>query len=901
MHDNKEKNNPVNPKKIFSEYPKKNANTVHQQVEDELKISAKQFRNIVEGTKAILFNVNTHGIFTYLNEAACNKLEMTNQELLGKIYLRFVHPENRAKVHSIFSEQIKNPTPKKSVDVQVITKSGKDGWISFLINPIYREGNIVGLSSVGQDITERKLAEAELSENERKTRALLDAIPDMIFRMNREGTYLDFKADKSDLYAQSEKTIIGKKNRDITPPEFADLVDRYIQQTLDSGEIQEFEYQMSTPKRGLRDYEARMVVSGKDEVIAVVRDITDRKQAEDSLRLFRTLIDKSNDAIEVVDTETAQFIDVNERACTDLGYSRSELLSMKIFDIDPGQTPEIFRSLMDKFQLSSSTIVESLHQRKDGSTFPVEINVTIVKLEKMYTISIVRDITERKMAENRLRRSEEQLKEAQQVGHIGSWELDVVKNTGTISDEMYKIFDLNSSIDVTIDTFLETPIPEDRERVREIVMKSMETLEGIDFDFRTITQNGEIRWVHEKNTIELDDKRNPIRVFGTCQDITESKLFELKLKESEEQYRSVAQSANDAIITSNIEGTILGWNKGAEKIFGYTKTEITGKNLNMIMPRVYIEQHNNGMKRIEQNGEHHVIGKTVELYGLHKSGKEFPLELSLAEWESSKEKFYTGIIRDITERRQAEEKIKESNNKLIKLNAEKDKFFSIIAHDLKSPFNGFLNLTELMADKTEEFSQAEFVENSKALNESARRLYKLLENLLEWAQMQKGSISFVPEEINLSTIISQNIEIISQRALQKGIAILNEVPASERVYADNKMVDTVFRNLLSNAVKFTKKDGKVIIKSKKAANGMVEVSVSDTGVGIPEKDVRRLFKIEEKVSSKGTDGESSTGLGLLLCKDFIEKNGGKIWVECEKGKGTIFYFTIPSFPINIAI
>ncbi|HKJ80551.1 MAG TPA: HAMP domain-containing sensor histidine kinase [Ignavibacteriaceae bacterium] len=206
-----------------------------------------------------------------------------------------------------------------------------------------------------------------------------------------------------------------------------------------------------------------------------------------------------------------------------------------------------------------------------------------------------------------------------------------------------------------------------------------------------------------------------------------------------------------------------------------------------------------------------------------------------------------------------------------------------------------------MADNTEKFSLAEFIENSKLLNEAARHLYKLLGNLLEWAQMQKGSISFVPEEINLSTIISQNIEIISQRALQKGIAILNEVPASERVYADNKMVDTVFRNLLSNAVKFTKKDGKVIIKSKKAANGMVEVSVSDTGVGIPEKDVRRLFKIEEKVSSKGTDGESSTGLGLLLCKDFIEKNGGKIWVECEKGKGTIFYFTIPSFPINIAI
>jgi signal transduction histidine kinase len=167
--------------------------------------------------------------------------------------------------------------------------------------------------------------------------------------------------------------------------------------------------------------------------------------------------------------------------------------------------------------------------------------------------------------------------------------------------------------------------------------------------------------------------------------------------------------------------------------------------------------------------------------------------------------------------------------------------------------------------------------------------------------MQKGSISFVPEEINLSTIISQNIEIISQRALQKGIAILNEVPASERVYADNKMVDTVFRNLLSNAVKFTKKGGEIIIKSKKAASAMVEASVSDTGIGLSEINIKKLFKIEEKFTSKGTEGEPSTGLGLVLCKEFIEKNGGKIWVESDKGKGSTFYFTVPSFPLNNAI
>ncbi|MHB8580146.1 MAG: CHASE domain-containing protein [Ignavibacteriaceae bacterium] len=245
------------------------------------------------------------------------------------------------------------------------------------------------------------------------------------------------------------------------------------------------------------------------------------------------------------------------------------------------------------------------------------------------------------------------------------------------------------------------------------------------------------------------------------------------------------------------------------------------------------------------------------------------------------------------ERKQAEEKIKKNNKELIKLNAEKDKFFSIIAHDLKSPFSGFLNLTELMADSKEKYSLDEFAAYSKSLNESARHLYKLLENLLEWAQIQKGSISFIPKGFNLSTIVMQNIEIIRQRALQKKITIINEVPAAIIVYADEKMIDTVLRNLLSNAVKFTRADGKVIVKSELSNDDTLTVSVSDNGVGIPEDDLKRLFKIEEKVNSQGTDGELSTGLGLLLCKEFVEKNGGKIWVESKENVGSTFYFTLP--------
>jgi signal transduction histidine kinase len=159
--------------------------------------------------------------------------------------------------------------------------------------------------------------------------------------------------------------------------------------------------------------------------------------------------------------------------------------------------------------------------------------------------------------------------------------------------------------------------------------------------------------------------------------------------------------------------------------------------------------------------------------------------------------------------------------------------------------------------------------------------------------MQRGSISFTPKELNLSTFALQNIEIINQRAVQKGITISNEIPESLKVNADEKMVNTVLRNLLSNAVKFTKRDGKIIIRSKKTEDEMVEVSVQDTGVGMSEKDVKRLFKIEEKVSKKGTEGELSTGLGLLLCKEFVEKHGGKIWAESQQNVGSTFYFTLP--------
>ncbi len=616
---------------------------------ESLKNNEQKFMALAEQSPNLIF-INYNGRYVYVNKKCVDALGYSKEEFYSDDFDFF----------NLVAEEYKELTRQNKYkllqgiaiephDYALISKNGKRMEVILSIELIDYAGDKQFMGTA-MDITERKHAEAGLSESERKTRALLDAIPDLIFRIDRDGTYLDYKADRSDLYAQSEQTIIGKKNRDITPPEFADLIDRYIGQTLESGELQEFEYQMIIPMHGLRDYEARMVPSGKDEVITFVRNITDRKRAEEGLKIseikFRNIVEGTR-AILFSVNKRGIFTYLNEAACYKLGMNLQDILG--------------------KFYLRFVHI------------------------------------------------------ESRSITH------------STFSEQIVN------------------PTP------------------NISIDVRLMPKSGNNTW------------------------------------------------------------------------------------LNLLVNPIY---------------------KDGIIEGLSAVGL------------------------DITDRKEVEAGIKVKNEQLVKLNSEKDKFFSIIAHDLRSPFNGLLNLTELMSDSRENFSPAEFADYSKLLNESARILYKLLENLLEWAQVQKGSIDFTPIDLYLSKIVSQNIDIIYQRALQKRIKILNEIDNTQRVFADEKMIDTVFRNLLSNAVKFTKIDGKVVVKSERSNNGTIEVSVEDNGVGINEKDIIRLFKLEEKVSSVGTEGEPSTGLGLLLCKEFIEMHGGKIWVESKEGKGSKFIFTLRKSILN---
>ena len=237
-------------------------------------------------------------------------------------------------------------------------------------------------------------------------------------------------------------------------------------------------------------------------------------------------------------------------------------------------------------------------------------------------------------------------------------------------------------------------------------------------------------------------------------------------------------------------------------------------------------------------------------------------------------------------------KISKSEEDLKELNATKNKVFSIIAHDLKSPFNSLLGFSEILGEKSEQYDKEKIKQYSIIINTSANDLYNLTENLLHWARCQSDKIKYYPRKIDLNKLVVNVIYILEISAKKKNIIVYPEIPENTYVYVDVNIISTVIRNLLSNALKFTEKGGKVTITSVEKDN-LVEVSVVDTGIGISQENIKKLFILDNQYTTKGTSDEKGTGLGLIVCKEFIEKSGGKIWVESELGKGSNFKFTLP--------
>lgn len=261
-------------------------------------------------------------------------------------------------------------------------------------------------------------------------------------------------------------------------------------------------------------------------------------------------------------------------------------------------------------------------------------------------------------------------------------------------------------------------------------------------------------------------------------------------------------------------------------------------------------------------------------------------------FENGKITKVVGNLVDITERKNNEEALKSSENKLREINATKDKFFSIIAHDLKNPFNGILGFSNILKEEAKDMDLPTIQEYADMINRAATQVFRLLENLLSWARIQQGQIPFNPTTLSLKEVVDEATEALMENAHRKKIKIVDNIPEKLLVNADADMLKTILRNLVSNAVKFTAANGEIVLAADEKIDH-VEISVKDNGKGMNKGNAEKLFKIDTNYITRGTEEEEGTGLGLILCREFVEKHHGNIWVESELDRGSTFKFTLP--------
>ncbi len=410
----------------------------------------------------------------------------------------------------------------------------------------------------------------------------------------------------------------------------------------------------------------------------------------------------------------------------------------------------------------------------------------------------------------------------------------------------------------------------------------------------------------------------------------EKREIQKELEKSEKIFRTLFEEARDCLAMIDEKGVVEMWNKASESLFGFSRKEIIGENLfDFISPPKTSNLYQTAFSRFVQTGERklHNVEGLYEIETRNKKGDTIYIEASLSIIELYSEKKALFIARDITERKKNEEEIEKliqdlrysrelieeqanktamysaalekSQEKLKEANRSKDRFFSILAHDLKGPFQGLLGYADIIKRDADALSKDEIKDFASELYDSAKRLFRMLENLLEWSRLQRGTIKIEPSKINVKQSADMTIEFLQGFARQKGVTIENLAPDDLFIYADPNMFSTVVRNLVSNAIKFTKNGDKITVNARKLNDDFAEISVADTGVGIKKEDQEKLFRIDVKHSTKGTNNEEGTGLGLILCKEFVEKNGGEIWVESELGKGSTFSFSLPLYKENV--
>jgi PAS domain S-box-containing protein len=530
------------------------------------------------------------------------------------------------------------------------------------------------------------------------------------------------------------------------------------------------------------------------------------------------------------------------------------------------------------FLTADSTLDTAVTAMKEGAVdyltksanLKTELNI---KIEKAYQLQL------------ELKKTEQALKKVtEEMNHFFTVALDLLC---IIDNVTYKFKRLNKawedtlgySIDELINkSFMDFVHPEDIESTRTACLELDKSGRLLNFVNRYRCKDGSYKFIEWSSITNSDGT-----YYSSAHDITKRKINEMAVKESELRFRSIFETANAGIFFCDKNGQFILVNKVLQNMLGYSLKELYHMNFSQLTHSDDFNLENEKIAGLIINEFNQF---RIEKRYVSKADKIIWVDMAVAVMreEANDSFYYVGVVNDISEQKQYEDELK-------KRDLIKDKFFSIIAHDLRSQFSVIRGFSELLTTNNK-FDELERQKIVNLLNVSSQNGLALLEDLLEWSRSQLNKLEFVPEKLNLHTLIDDVFSVIKNQAIFKQIEITSNISSDHEVVVDKRMMDIALRNLLENAIKFTPKGGQVTVSATIKENENI-ISVKDNGVGMPPDIIEKLFQIDIKHSTQGTEKEKGTGLGLILVGEFIEKHGGNISVKSEIDHGSEFIISIP--------
>jgi PAS domain S-box-containing protein len=897
-----------------------------------------KFQILSNHLPALIWTTDINKKINYINQQWINYTGKKS-DLRGDGWFNYIHPKDQPKIKAFFDNH--SCTVKLEEELQLKRYDGEYRYFYIIIVPSFSktEKKFLGYIGTCVDINDRKEIENALRDKESQYRLIAENMLDMVCVQDINGIYHYVSPSAKEVLGYSPEELIGTNVSHLIHP---DDIERVLQakNNLISGKAQEkIICRKKRKDGGYKWFEtiSKPVFDQQKKFIhfhTSSRDITTRKQTEQALfeneRKFRLIAENMQDFVHLINPE-GEFCYVSPSVKELLGYEPNELNGKQIFSIIHPQEKDFATKCIHKSISASTEMRISLRFKKKTGQYVWYESLSKPVIDEEGNIKGLqtssRDISIRKKAVTQLRESEERYR------LIAENMRDLITLHNPDGSFKYVSPSVKELLGYTPEEML-GKLPTDFSNENDIQLLKKALISGLKrtskspIEYRMKKKNGEEVWLETLIQPSISYTERVSEIQAVSRDITERKMVREALRNAYDQLELKVQERTSALANANQrlqrkikehqrleqkylrekeisnftinslpglfyivdqEGKLIRWNKNLEKVTEYSSEEIIQMNAISFFQeqdRPFILRN---IKQVLVFGQHNCEG------GLKtKSGNIIPYFFSGFFMSIDAHQYVIGIGMDISERKKAEEAVKSQANQLQIQNENQNKFFSIIAHDLRSPFTGLIGFSHFLSERIEMLSQDEIKAYAANINMLANKFQKLVTNLLKWASIQLGTIDFQPTKVELNNAINDNIHLLQSNAETKGVGLFNEVEPGLFVKADENMLQSILQNLISNAIKFTRK-GDTISISATPQNNTIEISVTDTGIGMSSEIQKTIFDINTKHTTKGTANETGTGLGLILCKEFVEKQGGNIWVESQPGKGSSFKFILPKY------